>query len=1009
MSTNKRRILLTLLISIFVSVILIQTRAVIKIPLKKADFGFQSCAVAAEADEETIRNGIDEGRRYYRQRQYKKSIEEWEKILKLDPENVKIKKYIERAKAKLGEIEGEKEEPAGIEAQPAAQDKASKVNELIDLGRNYYREGKYEEALNVWQEAYKLDPENKNISRYLLKVKEKVREKKPVAEQEIPSATPSVAPVPETVPAGADVEEMISRGKEYFRQGDYKKAIEEWGKALVLDPGNEKIEKFIEKAKKNLDEAAAREEEAPAPGIEEQPPAQAEGAPSAGPEQMAPPEQAVPSMEEFIEEEENEAEIVRRDLPWCVKIAIENHREAKIAMEKIKKAEIDLFIARRNFFPNLFFTYSEAQGGSGSDTGGGISRSTRDFARQRYRFQARHLVYSGGRVRFEVQKAHIALDIEKKDYDRVVSQKALEVAKAYYEVARTEADLKLQRILLKNAQASLKLVEEQFKSGLVAELELLNLKALINQILSQVASSQQEVSHAVLDLQKVMNIDITTPIRVYPLEELEVDLDQRYSEIPLIKNIEAFQISGGQGVDEKSQMRQDSYTIFALKNRADFVVEQLKLQKAQKEVDIAKSNFRPQFEVYGEVGEGAEENAQRVSQLDMKEEHVAGIRLSWNIWGNTFAVRREEKKEAPTITQIAVPQTREWEAQVGLLDNLQPISEKQELVVKKMEALNDLANQKNTIIEEVRDAYHNFLKAKISKDTAKSKIEFRKKTVDLYNLQRSLGELDTSKLVQAEIDLASEKTGLHKALADYYIQLASLDSSIGKDTFYTVQEIKHEETAEPENESSAEPENETVAEAENESAPEAENETIAPVLAEEPEPPLVTFEGYIFKLEDVTIGPATHKIVKGYKFRKWVALARSLKIDLNEYIGKKVRVTGIAVKTEDWIDTVVVRQISVIGKHGEIEKTEGSADESAEKDLKADTASGIEAKDNDSSEVSTPVSGLPEKDNDSEKTGTIPQNKPVVNNTGIPGAKPQSEPSAVEKENDANPNNPKQD
>lgn len=1045
MFTNKRRILLTMVLSIFVSAIVIQPRVFIKQKNIKPFIGLNSCVVAAEADEETIRTGIDEGRRYYRQRQYKKAIEEWEKTLKLDPENVKIKKYIERAQAKLGEAEGTKPETTAETVAPGKPDTQTKVNELIDAGRNFYREGKYEEALNVWQEAYKLDPENKNISRYLIKVKEKVKIKEeqpePIAgEEEIPQAAPAAVP---PAPEGADIEGMVSRGKEYFRQGDYPKAIAEWEKALLLQPGNEKIQKYIEKARKNLEEAVPAEEEAAQPVAGEEAPPAGPEAPPAGMEEMpqVPSAEGIPSMEELAEEEEEEEGIVRRDLAWCVKIAIENHREAKIALEKIKKAEIDLFIARRNFFPNLFFSYGEAQGGSGADINAGEFRSTRDYVRQRYKFQARHLVYSGGKVRYEVQKAHIALDLEKKDYDRVVSQKALEVAKAYYEVARTEADLKLQRKLLKDCQASLKLVEDQFKSGLVSELELLNLKALINEVLSKTAQAQQEVSHAVLDLQKVMNIDITTPIRVYALEEREISLDDRYKDIPLIKNVQAFQISGGQGVDERNQLQQDSYAIYALKTRADFVVERLKLQKAQKEVDIAKTAFRPQFEVYGEVGEGAEENAQRVSQLDMKEEHVAGIRLSWNIWGNTFAVRNEEKKEAPTVTQIAVPRTREWMAEVGLLDNLQPMSEKQELVVKRMEALNDLANLKNTIIEEVRDAYHNFLKAKISKDTAKSKIEFKKKNVDLYNLQRSLGEIDTSKLVQAEIDLAAEKNALNKALADYYVQLASLDSSIGKDIFYRAEETKSQEIAEAENEAiereneAAEAENETVTEAENEAAEkdneaiekeneavtEAENETAIPAVIEEPEPQPVTCEGYIFKLEEVTVGPATHKIVKGYKYRKWVALARSLKIDLNEYIGKRVRVTGIPVKTEDWIDTVIVQQLSVIGKRGKIEKTVGSTEENEEKENEADNESATESdndskpsdKKQDTSKTANPSGTVSENDNESTNTADKPKSEPVLvekdNDAQKKTGKPNKTDTAIEKENDAKVNNPKKE
>ena len=809
-----------------------------------------------------IKNFIDEGRRFYRQRLYEKAIEQWEQALKLDPENAKIKKYIARAKAKIGitsEVQEQKEETS----QTQTTGTPDQVNDLIDQGRTYYRDGKYEEAIAVWEQAYKLDPENKRLQRYLMKAREKVAKTQP---KEEPAQTEEQ---PSTV-EGA--EQFVSKGKEYFRRGEYAKAIEEWQKALELQPDDVKIQRYIEKAQKNLDEAAPAEtagEEAPAETMEE------------SVEEQAAVEAVID--EEAIAQEDN---VVRRDLGWCVKIAIENHREAKIAEEKIKKAEIDLFIARRNFFPNLFFIYSTAQGGSGAEAAGSSGR-TRDFVRNRFKFQASHMVYSGGKARSEVQKAKIALNIEKKDYERIVSQKALEVAKAYYEVARTEADLKVQIDLLKNANSALQLVEEQFKSGLVSELELLNLKAQINQIHSQVAAAQQEISHAVLDLQNVMNIDLTTPIRVYPLEDTEIEMDHRYGDIPLIKNIQTYSPGAQQNVDEKNQLRQDSYVIYALKSRADFAVEQLKLDKAAKDIDIAQSEFRPHFEVFGELGEGAEDTAQNRADLDLITEYTAGVKLSWNIWGSTFEMIRQEVSESPSVTKIGTEKTREWNVAVGVLDNLDPISQKQELVVKHLEALNDLANQKNTIIEEVRDAYHNFLKAKIAKDTAKSKIEFRKKTVELYNLQRSLGELETSKLVQSEIDLASENSGLHKALADYFIQLASLDTAIGKGIFY--------------HEPSELPEMDVTVQAE-------------PAAEEAQEDVTVSFKGHLLKLEKVTIGPATHKIVRGFKNRKWVALARSNHIDLNQYLGKEVIVSGIAVNTEDWIDTVIVDSIELTEK-----------------------------------------------------------------------------------------------
>ncbi|MCB1196125.1 TolC family protein [bacterium] len=860
-----------------------------------------ACTVAAEEEVsdqhpnvEQIREFIDTGRRYYRQRLYEKAIEAWQQALNLDPGNTKIEKYITRAQAKLGiappETENEAEETPQTETASTETAGTSQVDQLIDQGRNFYREGKYDQALAVWEQAAKLDPENKRLKRYMVKAQEKVSVETPPAE----TTAGETAPPAET-PQQSAFDELVSQGKEHFRKNEFEQAVAVWKQALELDPSNEKIQKYIEKAEAKLtpeqpQETTAQPQETE---IAEQSPA---------PPTPLDNETAVAEEVEIPAIIEEDNDIIRRDLEWCVNIAIENHREAQIAREKIKKAEIDLFIARRNFFPNLSFEYSTAQGGTGQDfldNDTSTTDSTRDFVRSRYKFQLSHMVYTGGQARSEVEKAHISLEIEQKDYHRVVGQKALEVAKAYYEVARTEANLKVQGLLLKKAADSLKLVQEQFNAGLVAELELLNMKAQINQIHSQLAAAQQELSQAVLDLQQVMNIDITTPIRVYPLEETEISLDGRYGDIPLLQNIQTFSPTQ-QAVDDKNQMRMDSYVIHAMKNRPDFSAEQLKFKRAEKDLDIAKKAFTPKVEFFGELGEGAEDAIQRVRDLqELRREWLIGMNVSWNIWGNTVNYRQEERAEAPSVTSVGTESQRQYTVRAGVLDNLQPLSDQQEMVVKRLEALNDLGNLKNTITEEVRDAFHNFLKAKISKDTAKSKIDFRKKTVDLYKLQRSLGELDTSKLVQAEIDLANEQQELHRSLADFMIQLASLDSALGKTIFYA----PREETQEIAEEEASPADNDT---ADNEGL--AVQEPVAEEIIQ------VEYTGFLYKLDQITVGPSTHKIVDGFKNRRWVALARSDSINLNDYIGKKVRVSGQSLKTEDWIDTVIIDTIELAEK-----------------------------------------------------------------------------------------------
>ena len=105
----------------------------------------------------------------------------------------------------------------------------------LNRAADFYGAGRYEDAINEWEKILEIDPSDE-ISRA------KIEKAKDVLERG-ESKTDSAKKVL-----------YFNRGTEFYKQGQYEKAIAEWEKVLEIDPGHILSREKIEKAKKKLSE-----------------------------------------------------------------------------------------------------------------------------------------------------------------------------------------------------------------------------------------------------------------------------------------------------------------------------------------------------------------------------------------------------------------------------------------------------------------------------------------------------------------------------------------------------------------------------------------------------------------------------------------------------------------------------------------------------------------------------------------------------------------------------------
>ncbi|MBN1622455.1 MAG: PorV/PorQ family protein [Endomicrobiales bacterium] len=217
-----------------------------------------------------IESMFKQGMEFYENKNYNDAISLWEKVLLVNPEHARAKEYINLAKKELVNIAAQKK-------QKEHELNIKKAADLINKGVKYYNDSDWENAMEMFEEAKKLNPEKKETKDYLSKTKVKLSrqyydkglklyEKKDLKEaiailekatkinsgdKEIKDAlTKTQEELAEINKTKAN--ELGQKGLKEYGLGNLKEAVELWEKALSFDPENAKIKNNLNRAKEEL-------------------------------------------------------------------------------------------------------------------------------------------------------------------------------------------------------------------------------------------------------------------------------------------------------------------------------------------------------------------------------------------------------------------------------------------------------------------------------------------------------------------------------------------------------------------------------------------------------------------------------------------------------------------------------------------------------------------------------------------------------------------------------------
>ncbi len=522
-------------------------------------------------------------------------------------------------------------------------------------------------------------------------------------------------------------QDFIKAGRLYYDSKKYDAAIQQWEEALLLDPENKKIKRYIKNAQDKLERQRKKEnKDIQLISI------------------TAPPEESLNVL----------------TLDECLSIAMKNSIPLQIAKKNMKLAEMRIWESRRNLFPKINILWEEYSG----------KVQGRYYYGKKEYIDGQHTLPlgQGAETYYVMKQAEINVKVAREEYQKTKNELVLQVKKGFYSLAKAKENLNMQLDLKKEVDRIYDMVRKQFDAGVTSKLEFLNVTSQTDQVRYQLASAEGDKSIAELILKQALNIDYQEKIDVAP------KLDFKKIDVEFEKVLRAAFMN-------RPEVRINSLTVEYNKYEKDITKA-----KGWPKIDIM-GNWGLAKEEYTPEDNRPKQDGTTDPDRKLEQEWYGGAKVSMPFWGSTgeFSLTREQWQ--PVVSAYQGTEAFTKTAKINILDKLNYFSDKLSADIELDRARQEMMKIKQDVTAEARESCFNYEKSLIQLETASSKVKYQETDLELSKVKRSMDEALDSNVIESMIRLAQEKFGYVQAQADCYVTIASINKAIGVDDYFKIE------------------------------------------------------------------------------------------------------------------------------------------------------------------------------------------------------------------------------
>jgi outer membrane protein len=405
----------------------------------------------------------------------------------------------------------------------------------------------------------------------------------------------------------------------------------------------------------------------------------------------------------------------------AVEIALERSASLHAAGEGIKGADYLRKSARADFFPTFRteygFTYLNTAPFFISATGIRVTVG----ARSNYRWETGldQPLFRGGAIYWSYRLAKLGVDLSKVFFELVKQDLVLQVKATYFNILKAE---KIRQVALRSVEqleAGVKVGKAFYDVGIIPKNDLLQTQVELAQARQDLTSAEVELAVAKATFNTLLRRDVRMEV------EVEDILEYRPMEIPFEECLER-----------------------ARKNRPELQETELNVKRAEKEVQLARSDYFPNL--------GLSFNYERVGDDP-------------SVSGSTF-----EDEDSWNINAYARWTFWQWGKKRQLV---------REKKTKLIQAKDTMVEVEDAVSLEVKDSYLRLREARDKIGVAEVAVEQAEENFRI-NVERFKEQVaTTTEVLDAQTLLTQAKSNYFNALSDYNIAWARLDRAMGITTY----------------------------------------------------------------------------------------------------------------------------------------------------------------------------------------------------------------------------------
>ena len=443
-------------------------------------------------------------------------------------------------------------------------------------------------------------------------------------------------------------------------------------------------------------------------------------------------------------------------LQECILYARQNSIAIKRAQNAISSAEVDKRRATHNRYPSL-----NANASGGYQFGRTIdpvsnSFNTTSIGFNGYSLNAGVNLFNGNRINNQIQLAQLDLEAARLDADFMSDNLSLDIATAYLNILLAEEQLQLVRKRLEQSQVQLDQTDKLIQAGSLPENDRLNILSQIATDEQTIIDAQNQVEIAYLTLSQTMLLDPTEDFRIVkPNIEAPTDFDP-------------------------DQVSLNETYVTAMSNQANIKANQLRMQSAEKNVEVAKADFYPRLTIGGSITTNYSNAARTFTPVETTSETTVSVN------GEPFTFTFDDVDfiagPYPYFDQLSDNLGQSLSAGVsiplynGFAAKLN--TERARLGVINQELVSREAEQ--TLLSNIQQAIANAKAAKRSLDAAQIAVNASQAAFDNAKVQFDLGAINSLDFSTARINLDQSQISLIRAKYSYIFNIKQIEFYQGK-------------------------------------------------------------------------------------------------------------------------------------------------------------------------------------------------------------------------------------